>query len=1307
MFHLTSWKKWLLAVFLCAGLFFMLCAGIFLYEKESIEKRAGDYIISELDRMCGGQSSIAAVRVQLFPIQLIIRGLTIQKITIPPSTPILSIKEVRLRPRWRSLFQRLRFKSVDLEAPRITVLTGFDGETNVPEPKIDNRDMELFRVVIDRLKVRGGFVRLENRRLHLDTEVSNFSLQAQHRSFPRSYRVSMEYHNGSLQFDKFTCNHNLKIALLLLENEARIEKLIAEIDNARLEMTGTVRDFRAPQGALDFHGVLPLKALRQFHSGIHEFGGDVENSGHMEFGPQGWRVEGALSGVNLTFGPAKINQASCKFSLSPSRIDLDRIEISGLHGRAEGSLSIDAPFQTRRFAADLGFKDFSLRDLLTLVGQRNIPLAGAVSGTIQASWADQWKGFTGNGRLQFAEAARNSSLFPAGTFPISGQLNFALTQWSSSFDNSYLRIGDNRLEFTGTLSPEKISDLRLEFESADLSKLPFPVPGLEGHLRFSGMASGSISTPRLSGTLSAGNLRYRTSLIDRLTGRISASRDSVELMDMAATRKESLVVVEGTIPLDPRNLVPAGASHLRLRIKENRTEGLMEMAGLNLPAGGLLSGDFTASGEWPLLSLKGIAQIRKGWVSGQSFDYGRVEFEYRHPVLTLASFSVQLGSGQLKGSARMNLVRKEIRTDLLGSNLPLARVRVPTSEPFPLGGLLKRLVLKANGPFQAPSVEGQVDLKGLELFGEPAGDFQTSLTTRNQVVQFTTLSETVGGHLEAKGTVGLEEGYRLNSKIVFNNFAFGPYLRRFLIAAPEALTSQASGELSVSGSLRHPDQMQLTGVLTAMQMNFRETSLQAAKPFNIHLEGGALSILGAAFSGKGTTLNLDGSLQVLGGNKRINLELGGGFDLALISEFSRKVSAKGSGTVNATVRGTLADPQMKGYADINAELLASQDFPNSLSQVTGRIFFDENQINLTSLTGSSGGGKVRMSGNVVFSQATVKLINLKIEAREVRVRYPEGMRNVVDADLNLRGSQRSHLLDGNIRLLSASFQKDYDPITEFLTTRNTRVSVPGGRDVGNALNLDLSITSDRSIRLDTSLARITSRADLRVKGTPANPLLTGSIEASGGEIYFQGARYRITRGRIDFVNPTRLDPRLDLEAETDLRDYRIVLTIIGTAEKFRADLRSDPPLSTMELFSLVSAGGTGAGAVTGSSPRPFSTAGRQQDASLGATSLLSEGLSLKMGSRVKQIFGLDRFRVEPPAFLLGNTRDPAARVTFGQQVSRELSVTYSTSVSTNEQQVILVEYNINDSTSIIASRDSEGAFGLDVRFRKRLRQGSR
>ena len=215
--------------------------------------------------------------------------------------------------------------------------------------------------------------------------------------------------------------------------------------------------------------------------------------------------------------------------------------------------------------------------------------------------------------------------------------------------------------------------------------------------------------------------------------------------------------------------------------------------------------------------------------------------------------------------------------------------------------------------------------------------------------------------------------------------------------------------------------------------------------------------------------------------------------------------------------------------------------------------------------------------------------------------------------------------------------------------------------------------------------------------------MTGSIEASGGELYFQGARYRITRGRLEFVNPLRIDPRIDLEAESDLRDYRIVLTISGTAGKFRADLRSDPPLATVELLGLISSGGTAGGRGV-ASYRPYAASGRQQDNSAAASALLSEGLSMKMGSGVKRLFGIDRFRVDP--FLVGNERDPSARVTFGQQITKDVSITYSTSVSSNEQQVILIEYQVNDSTSIIASRDAR-PFGLDVRFRKRLRQKNR
>src|SRR5215471_12216081 len=185
------------------------------------------------------------------------------------------------------------------------------------------------------------------------------------------------------------------------------------------------------------------------------------------------------------------------------------------------------------------------------------------------------------------------------------------------------------------------------------------------------------------------------------------------------------------------------------------------------------------------------------------------------------------------------------------------------------------------------------------------------------------------------------------------------------------------------------------------------------------------------------------------------------------------------------------------------------------------------------------------------------------------------MRNVVNADLTLRGSQKSQLLSGNVRLLSATFQKGYDPITAFLESRKNPSVFSGGQGVVDSLSLDLSLIADRAIKLDTPVMKVLSSTDLRIRGTMLNPLLTGRIEADTGDLYFQGTRYRITRGRIDFANSARFEPHFDLEAETDVRDYRVILTLNGTVDKFKADLHSDPPLSNFDLFSLVSSGGGG------------------------------------------------------------------------------------------------------------------------------------
>src|SRR5437016_9723995 len=87
--------------------------------------------------------------------------------------------------------------------------------------------------------------------------------------------------------------------------------------------------------------------------------------------------------------------------------------------------------------------------------------------------------------------------------------------------------------------------------------------------------------------------------------------------------------------------------------------------------------------------------------------------------------------------------------------------------------------------------------------------------------------------------------------------------------------------------------------------------------------------------------------------------------------------------------------------------------------------------------------------------------------------------------------------------------------------------------------------------------------------------MLGHIHILSGNMTFAVNRYRVTRGDLNFANPFRLDPVLNVEATTTIQQYEITLNFNGPASKLTLAYRSDPPLPanrseehTSELQSL-------------------------------------------------------------------------------------------------------------------------------------------
>jgi len=139
-------------------------------------------------------------------------------------------------------------------------------------------------------------------------------------------------------------------------------------------------------------------------------------------------------------------------------------------------------------------------------------------------------------------------------------------------------------------------------------------------------------------------------------------------------------------------------------------------------------------------------------------------------------------------------------------------------------------------------------------------------------------------------------------------------------------------------------------------------------------------------------------------------------------------------------------------------------------------------------------------------------------------------------------------------------------------------------------------------------------------------------------------------------------------------------------------MTSDPPLSTVDIVALLTTG------ISGGEDRNRT---QTEATGLSAASILSENLTGVIGKRVQRLFGLETFRVDP--FLAGAENDPTARITISERLSRDLTLTFSRNLSTNEEQIVVLEYDVNKSFTIVATRDEDGKFGIDFRFRKRFR----
>ena len=137
------------------------------------------------------------------------------------------------------------------------------------------------------------------------------------------------------------------------------------------------------------------------------------------------------------------------------------------------------------------------------------------------------------------------------------------------------------------------------------------------------------------------------------------------------------------------------------------------------------------------------------------------------------------------------------------------------------------------------------------------------------------------------------------------------------------------------------------------------------------------------------------------------------------------------------------------------------------------------------------------------------------------------------------GRSRRALLSGTVTVQRrASTRSAFEPSPDlFNLAGGTRPRSAGRRP---APTLPLRVRHRTSTRRPRCASRTTSRAWSRAptcscRAPTIGRCSSGRAEIERGDVIFEGNRYLVTRGTIDFFNPSRIEPFFDIEAETRVR----------------------------------------------------------------------------------------------------------------------------------------------------------------------------
>lgn len=1327
-----------------------LAVALYTLQTNWFKQRVREKIVSAAEQASGGRVELGAFNYDWRTFDAEFDAFVVHGTEPADAPPLFRANSIRVGFRIVSLLkQDVDIKFLKIDRPKVNLILNPDGSTNLPRATAARTASEfvgqLFSLKVDRFEIDDGLVQANAQKYPLTVRGNDLKLLLTRERRAAQYQASVAVHNvqcDSSLLRGFT--GDLTAKMRLERDRVWLDDFALTARGARLHATGSLLHFENQVADISLDGQMEAMDLASFIGTPALQGGQVGWNGAIHYDANGPpSFVGKISGRKL----------ACRFEgVALHNIDIDSAVVARgnelsftnlMAGAPGGNIMGDALLKQNGDLQFTGrFSGLNLRQVAALRGYSS-SWSGTANGTLHVAGTLGRHNFT----LQSV-----THIVPAQTgTPVSGDLDLSYRQLGDelAFRDSHLNSPHTQVSFSGTVR----QTLRLTLDSTDLHELnavlgakdlPLPVIGTNGNVHFDGTVSGSLSKTYVQGNLTGAQLQFRSLAWRQFRSHINAAEGGVDFSALNADSGSLHLTGSGHLGLANWMLRPA--STVRLEAKFQGADLAKILSGLLPPKLQILRG--VGSGS---INLTGSINDPRGAVRlhidnldayGQRVNTVQIDASVEGGRVRITEGTLQAGPAMLmfsgsyqRDAASWETGRIDVNADSNG--FPLASLAaVRNYDP----GLQARIEIhvQATAKITAEHLEplnanGRLTLRGITLNSAPYGSIALDVATRSQQMEARFSGELRETHVSGGAQVQLAAGLPASGEVHIDRIGLSTL---YALALPNRkpdvpLDGFVQGGFTFSGPLEDFEQMHAnvrldqaeikSGVpVTGENHERADLVFRNNGPILVDASDGVATIRSLEIQGKDTALSVRGAIPYLQ-QRSIDIKAGGSADLRLLQLFDPDLRSSGQSVLSMSVGGRLENPTVNGTLRLKNGSFFLNGIPNGLTAVNGKLNFDRDRATLEDLTAQTGGGNVSLTGFVTYGAAgdaiyqtrttadpgltgpgapqPVRFLSgfvyrLQGKAENVRMRYGGSGSITADADLQLTGTSKNSVLSGIVTVSRVAFNANTD-----VGTWLASIAAPGPaneQDFLTGLQLDLRIESAPNLQLTTALSRdVEADVDLRLRGTLNHPVFLGSISANQGDIRVFGTKYSINRAEVRFLNPVKIEPVLDLDLQTRARGVIVDITIAGTPGKLNINYRSDPPLQPRDIIALLTVGrAPDAGANV-----PSTTANDTSALQSNADTVLGAAISPN-SSRLQKLFGVANIKIDPMVQGITNTMQ---RLTIEQQISRDITVTYVTNLSQTSEQIFRLEWALSQQYSLVALRDDNGEFGIDIQYKKRFK----